>query len=261
MDIALWSAKSGLEAQHKNIATISNNLANANTVGFKKDRLEFADLPYQLIRQPGAQTTDETMSPSGLMTGTGVRVTTSKKIFTQGSAMMTQNNLDLAIEGRGFLKIEMPETGEIGYTRTGTLQTNEQGQLVLHNGYIVQPPMNLPEGTQNINISENGIVTVVNAQGESEEVGRMELVDFINPEGLNPQGDNLYLETLSSGQPIEGIPMQDGLGKIRQSQLEASNVNVVEEMVNLIEAQRAFEMTSKVVSAVDNMYQKLDRET
>ena len=245
MDIALWSAKSGLEAQHKNIATISNNLANANTVGFKKDRLEFADLPYQLIRQPGAQTTDETMSPSGLMTGTGVRVTTSKIIFTQGSAMMTQNNLDLAIEGRGFLKIEMPETGEMGYTRTGTLQTNEQGQLVLHNGYIVQPPMNIPEGTQNINISENGIVTVVNAQGESEEVGRMELVDFINPTGLKPQGDNLYLETLSSGQPIEGIPMQDGLGKIRQSQLEASNVNVVEEMVNLIEAQRAFEMTSK----------------
>jgi len=261
MDLALWSAKSGLEAQHKNIATISNNLANASTVGFKKDRLEFADLPYQLIKQPGALTTDETRESSGLMVGTGVRVANSKKIFTQGSSIQTSNKLDLAIEGRGFLRIEQPESGEFVYTRTGTLHTDDQGRLVLHNGYVVQPSMTIPEGTQDIEISENGIVSVTNLDGDIEEIGRLELVDFINPSGLMPLGDNLYQETLSSGQPLQGQPMQDGLGKIRQSELEASNVNVVEEMVNLIEAQRAFEMTSKVVSAVDNMYQKLDRET
>ncbi len=261
MDLALWSAKSGLEAQHKNIATISNNLANASTVGFKKDRLEFADLPYQVIKQPGAMTTDETKSSTGLMLGTGVRVAASKKIFTQGPALLTDNKLDVAVEGRGFFKIELPETGEFAYTRTGTFHSNEQGQLVLHNGYVVQPAVTIPEGTQNIEISENGIINITSSEGTPEEIGRLELVDFINPSGLQPQGDNLYKETLSSGQPIEGSPLQDGLGKIRQGQLEASNVNVVEEMVNLIEAQRAFEMTSKVVSAVDNMYQKLDRET
>lgn len=261
MDLALWSAKSGLEAQHKNIATISNNLANASTVGFKKDRLEFSDLPYQLIKQPGAFTTDETKSSSGLMLGTGVRVASNKKLFTQGSALQTNNKLDLAIEGRGFFKIELPESGEFAYTRTGTLHTDEQGQLVLHNGYVVQPAITIPEGTQNIEISENGIVSATTAEGSSEEIGRLQLVDFINPSGLQPQGDNLYKKTLSSGQPVEGTPMQEGLGKIRQGELEASNVNMVEEMVNLIEAQRGFEMTSKVVSAVDNMYQKLDRET
>lgn len=261
MDLALWSAKSGLEAQHKNIATISNNLANASTIGFKKDRLEFADLPYQVIKQPGAMTTDETMSSTGLMLGTGVRVAASKKMFTQGSAVLTDNKLDVSIEGRGFLRIEIPESGEFAYTRTGTLHTNEQGQLVLHNGYVVQPAITLPEGYQNIDISENGQISVTNATGDTEEIGRLELVDFINPSGLQPQGDNLYKQTLSSGQPIDGTPMQDGLGKIRQSQLEASNVNVIEEMVNLIEAQRSFEMTSKVISTVDSMYQKLDRET
>lgn len=261
MDAALWSAKSGLEAQHKNIATISNNLANASTVGFKKDRLEFADLPYQLIKEPGALTTDETKSSTGLMIGTGVRVAASKKIFTPGSALTTNNKLDVAIEGRGFFKIEMPQTGEFVYTRTGTLHLDEQGQLVLHNGYVVQPAVTIPEGTQDISISENGIISVITSEGTTEEIGRFELVDFINPSGLQPMGNNLYEETLSSGQPIEGNPMLDGFGKIQQGQLEASNVNVVEEMVNLIEAQRGFEMTSKVISAIDNMYQKLDRET
>lgn len=261
MDAALWSAKSGLEAHHRNIATISNNMANVSTVGFKRDRLEFADLPYQVIKQPGSMTTDDTRNSSGLMIGTGVRVAASKKIFTQGSALQTNNPLDIAIEGRGFLKIELPQSGEFAFTRTGTLAVDDQGQLVLHNGYVVQPSINIPEGAQGINISENGIVTITNAAGGTEEVGRLELVDFINPSGLQPQGNNLYKESLSSGQPIEGNAMQDGFGRIRQNELEASNVNVVEEMVNLIEAQRAFEMTSKVISTIDSMYQKLDRET
>lgn len=261
MDPALWSAKSGMEAQHKNIPTISNNLANASTVGFKKDRLEFADLPYQLIREPGAFTTDETRSSTGIMIGTGVRVAASRKIFSPGSAIPTNNKLDLAIEGRGFFRVELPQTGEFIYTRTGTLHLDEQGQLVLHNGYVIQPAMTIPEGAQDISISENGIVSVTTHDGAVEEVGRFELVDFINPSGLQPMGNNLYQETLSSGQPIEGNPMLDGFGKIQQGELEASNVNIVEEMVNLIEAQRGFEMTSKVISAVDNMYQKLDRET
>jgi len=261
MDLALWIAKSGLEAHHKNIAIISNNLANASTPGFKKNRAEFEDLAYQLIKQPGAPTSEETNSPNGLMVGTGVRLSNNKKIFTQGPVMQTNNDLDISIEGRGFLKVQMPGGADFGYTRTGTMQLNEQGQLVLHNGYVIQPPITIPEGSQNINISESGVVSVVTNAGQPEEVGRMELVDFVNPSGLQPQGENLYLATLSSGQPVEGTPMQDGFGKLRQHELEASNVNVVEEMVNLIEAQRAFEMTSKAVSAVDNMYQKLDRET
>jgi flagellar basal-body rod protein FlgG len=261
MDLALWVAKSGLEAHHKNIAVISNNLANASTPGFKKNRPEFEDLAYQVITQPGSPTSDQTNSPSGIVLGTGVRLADNKKIFTQGAPLQTDRAMDVAIEGRGFLKVQLPSDNTFAYTRTGTMQTNEQGQLVLHNGYIIQPPVTIPEGTQKIDISQNGIISVVNSSGTSEEVGRIELTDFINPSGLEPKGENLYAETLASGQPVSGTPSQDGFGKLSQNQLEASNVNVVEEMVNLIEAQRAFEMTSKVVSAVDNMYQKLDRET
>lgn len=261
MDLALWVAKSGLEAHHKNIAVISNNLANASTPGFKKNRPEFEDLAYQVIKQPGSPSSDQTTTPSGILMGMGVRLADNRKIFTQGPSLQTDSALDIAIEGRGFLKIQMPNGNDFSYTRTGTLQVNEQGQLVLHNGYIVQPAITIPEGTQNISISQNGIITVTKAGSAPEEVGRFELVDFVNPSGLEARGENLYTETLSSGQALTGTPAQDGFGKIRQSELEASNVNVVEEMVNLIEAQRAFEMTSKVVSAVDNMYQKLDRET
>lgn len=261
MDLALWVAKSGLEAHHKNIAIISNNLANASTTGFKKNRPEFADLAYQAIVQPGSPSTEETKVPGGIMIGTGVKLVDNKKIFTQGPAQQTDSALDVAIEGRGFLQVQIPNQSDIAYTRTGSLQVNEQGQLVLHNGYVVQPPITLPTEVQNIAISQDGIISVTTGTGTSEQVGQLELVDFVNPTGLEALGDNLYRETGVSGSPITGTATQNGFGIVRQNQLEASNVNVVEEMVNLIEAQRAFEMTSKVVSAIDSMYQKLDRET
>lgn len=261
MDLALWVAKSGLEAHHQNIAVISNNLANASTPGFKKNRPEFEDLSYQALKHPGAASSDQTRVPSGVLIGTGVRFADNKKIFTQGAAQQTDNALDIAIEGRGFLQIQVPNESEFAYTRTGTLQLNDQGQLVLHNGYVLQPPITIPAGVQKIDISPNGIVSVVTNNGSNEEVGTLQLADFVNPSGLEPKGENLYKETLASGPVVIGVPSQDGYGKIVQNELEASNVNVVEEMVNLIEAQRAFEMTSKVVAAIDNMYQKLDRET
>ncbi|MFI4963147.1 MAG: flagellar basal-body rod protein FlgG [Legionellales bacterium] len=261
MDLALWVAKSGLEAHHKNIAVISNNLANASTPGFKKNRPEFEDLAYQVITQPGSSSTDQTLIPAGILLGTGVRLADNKKIFTQGPAQQTDNALDLSIQGRGFLQIQVPNDSTFAYTRTGSLQLNDQGQLVLHNGYIVQPPVTVPPGIKNISISKDGIVSVINNANVSEQIGQLQVADFMNPTGLEAIGENLYRETLSSGSPVVGTPTIDGLGAIHQNELEASNVNVVEEMVNLIEAQRAFEMTSKVVSAIDNMYQKLDRET
>lgn len=261
MDLALWVAKSGLEAHHKRIAVISNNLANSSTPGFKKNRPEFEDLAYQVLKQPGASSSDQTKIPGGVMLGTGVRFADNRKNFAQGPSLQTNNPLDITIEGRGFLQVQVPNESDLSYTRTGTLQVNEQSQLVLHNGYIIQPPITIPLGAQRIDIGATGLVSVITSSGTSEEVGQLELADFVNPSGLESKGENLYKATLASGQALAGLPTQNGLGKMRQNELEASNVNVVEEMVDLIEAQRAFEMTSKVVSAVDNMYQKLDRET
>lgn len=260
MDLALWTAKSGLEAHHKNLAIISNNLANANTVGFKKNRGEFEDLAYQIYREPGTPTSEETNSPNGIVLGTGVKLADNKKIFTEGSMVQTDNSLDVAINGRGFLRIQIPGQSEVAYTRAGSLQVNEMGQLVMHSGYVVQPPITIPEGTTGISISKDGIVSASNA-GKLEELGKFELADFINPGGLLPIGENLYQETISSGQPTMGTPNLDGFGSLNQGALEASNVNVVEEMVNLIEAQRSFEMASKAVAAIDNMLQNLNRET
>lgn len=261
MDLALWTAKSGLEAHHKNIAIISNNLANANTVGFKKNRPEFQDLAYQIIKQPGSATTDTTNSPSGIVLGTGVKLADNKKIFSDGSLVQTDNSLDLSISGRGFLKVQIPNQPDLAYTRAGSLQLNEQGQLVLPNGYIIEPPITVPDGAQKIHISDDGIVSVsVAGNNNAEEIGRMELTDFINPAGLQPIGENLYRETVSSGVPTNGTPGADGFGKLQQGALESSNVNIVEEMVNLIEAQRSFEVTSKAISAIDKMLENLDRE-
>lgn len=260
MDSALWTAKSGLQAHHTNINVISNNLANANTAGFKKNRAEFEDLIYQIVQQPGSPSTEETNLPSGNVLGTGVKLAANRKIFTEGAPLQTNNALDISISGRGFLRIEVPGKTDPAYTRTGSLQVDEQGRLTMHNGFVVQPEMNIPEGAQNINISQDGIVTVTTADA-TEEIGRFELVDFINPSGLRPLGENLYSETISSGQPLIGQPGLDGFGKLNQGTLESSNVNVVEEMVNLIEAQRSFEVASKAVSKIDAMLQNLQRET
>ena len=260
MDKALWTAKSGLEAHHKNINIISNNLANANTVGFKRNRAEFEDLIYQVVKQPGSASTEETNYPTGVVLGTGVKLAANRKIFSDGAPMQTDNALDVSISGRGFLRVEMPGQVDAGYTRTGSLQIDELGRLVMHNGFVIQPEMTIPEGAQKIDISQDGIVNVTTADS-TQEIGRIELADFVNPSGLLPIGENLYKETMASGQPVLGQPGIDGFGRVSQGSLEASNVNVVEEMVNLIEAQRSFEVASKAVSKIDAMLQNLQRET
>ncbi|KTD02067.1 flagellar basal body rod protein FlgG [Legionella geestiana] len=259
MDAAMRVAESGLKAHHRNIEVISNNLANANTTSFKKNRAGFEDLAYQVLRQPGSPTSDVTNSPTGMLVGTGVRVADNKKLFTDGPIIQTGNAWDVAIAGRGFLRIQIPNQPNPAFTRAGNLQVNELGQFVLPNGYLLDPPLIIPEGTLSVQISRDGVVNVKTNAG-LQEIGRLELTDFMNPAGLEAIGENLYRETIASGQPITGIPGNDGLGTIEQFSLESSNVNVVEEMVNLIEAQRSFEVTSKAISAIDSMLQNLSRE-
>lgn len=264
MDMALWTAKSGLTANHENLAIISNNLANANTLGFKKNRAEFDDLAYQIYRAPGSPTTIQTNSPNGIVVGTGVRLADNKKIFTEGNIVQTDGSLDIAINGRGFFQVQIPGQSDPAFTRVGSFQVNELGQLTLHNGYVIQPPIVIPQGTQTISISKDGILsaTVPSTSGTTmQQIGQFEMVDFINPSGLLPIGENLYQQTISSGTPINGTATLEGFGSLTQGALEASNVNVVEEMVNLIEAQRTFEMSSKAVGAIDNMLQTLNRDT
>lgn len=260
MDMALLIAQSGLDAHHKNIEVISNNLANANTPSFKRNRAEFQDLPYQMISQAGSPVTQDLDAPNNLVIGTGTRMSNNKKIFMDGSPILTGAPLDLMIAGRGFLKVQTTN-GNYAYTRDGRLQVNEQGQLISSNGYVVQPPIAIPSGMQMDKISKDGIVTCKSSDGTISQVGQLQISDFINPDGLIPLGENLYQESTVSGAAVTGNPANNGLGTIMQGYYEASNVNVVEEMVNLIEAQRAFEVTSKAVTAVDNMLQNLSRET
>lgn len=262
MDLALSIAKSGLDAHHKNIEIISNNLANANTTAFKRSRAEFEELPYDIVKQPGSPTSSETNTTSGLVLGTGTKLANNKKIFTDGDPLQTDRELDIAIRGRGFLKVQLPNSGEYAYTRAGSLQMNDQGQLTMPNGYIIQPPISIPRGATSINIDTNGVVTTLSAgSNTAQQVGQLELTDFINPDGLQPLGENLYITSSPTDPGTPVMPGQEGAGIIKQKALEGSNVSVVEEMVSLIEAQRAFEVTSKAVSAVDNMMQYLSRET
>ncbi len=262
MDLALAIAKSGLEAQHKNLEIISNNLANASTTAYKKSRAEFEELPYQVEKMPGSPTSQETNSPNGFLMGTGTKMVGNSKIFTDGAQIQTGRALDVAISGRGFLQVQLPNGNGFAYTRAGHLVTDDQGQITLPNGYVVQPPITLPQGWTNLNISQDGIVSVLAPGSETlQEVGQLQLADFVSADGLQPIGQNLYLETLTSGTATLANPNADGYGMIVQNSLEGSNVNVVEEMVSLIEAQRAFEVTSKAVSAVDNMMENLNRQT
>jgi flagellar basal-body rod protein FlgG len=262
MDLALAIAKSGLEAQHENLEVISNNLANASTTAFKKSRAEFQDLPYTVIKQPGSPTSQETNSPNGIVMGSGTTLVGNSKVYSDGSLVQTSRPLDIAIQGRGFIQVQMPNGAGYAYTRDGSLKINEQGQLALANGYVVQPPITMPAQFTNLSISSDGIVSA-NTPGSttSQQLGQLQLADFINPDGLQPMGGNLYVSTTSSGTETLGNPGSQGYGVIHQNALEGSNVNVVEEMVNLIEAQRAFEVTSKAVSAVDNMMENLNRTT
>ncbi|KTC77968.1 flagellar basal-body rod protein FlgG [Legionella brunensis] len=257
MEPALWVSKTGLDAQDKNIANIANNLANVNTTGFKKGRAVFEDLIYQNLRQAGAQSTQSTEIPTGINMGTGVHMVSTQKIFNQGSIQNTQNPLDVAIQGRGFLKVLLPD-GTEAYTRDGTLQGDSQGQLVTANGYVVQPPITIPEQTLSVTIGTDGTVTaLVAGNNVPTQIGTLELTDFINPAGLQPMGQNLFLETVASGPAQTDNPGNAGLGTLLQGSLESSNVNVVEELVNMIQAQRSYEITAKGIQTVDNMLQYL----
>jgi flagellar basal-body rod protein FlgG len=255
MNPALWAAKTGLDAQQTRLAVTSNNLANVSTSGFKKSRAVFEDLLYQNVRQVGGSTSQDTVAPSGVHLGTGVRVVATEKLFTQGGLTQTDNALDVAIEGRGFFQVQMPD-GTNAYTRDGSFQLSPQGQMVTSSGYVLQPGISIPDGAQSVTIGRDGIVTVrVTGQAAPVQVGQLQLTDFVNPAGLQPLGENLSIETTASGPAQSGTPGQNGLGSTTQGNVEASNVNVVEELVNMIETQRAYEMNSKAISTADQMLQ------
>jgi flagellar basal-body rod protein FlgG len=255
MHPALWVSKTGLSAQDTNMSTISNNLANVNTTGFKRDRAVFQDLLYQVNRQPGGLNTQNTELPSGLQLGTGVRVVGTAKQFTQGNLQITEQPLDMAINGRGFMQVQMPD-GQTAYTRDGQFQLNSDGDVVNPSGYALEPNINIPENATNVTIGRDGTVTAVtDDQAAPINLGQITLVDFINPQGLQAIGNNLFKETNASGDPTEGEAGLAGLGTLEQGSIESSNVEVVEELVNMITTQRAYEMNSKVVSTVDQMLQ------
>lgn len=257
MHSALWVSKTGLSAQDTQLRTISNNLANVSTVGFKKERAIFQDLLYQQVRQPGAQSSLNTQLPSGLQLGTGVRTVATQKMHTASSLQVTEQPLDMALDGRGFFQIQMPD-GTLGYSRNGQFQVNAEGQIVTATGFLLEPVIEIPENAQSVSISRDGIVAV-RLPGEpiEEEIGQITVADFVNPTGLQSIGGNLFKETAASGAPIVGVPGEDGLGTTEQGMLENSNVNAVEELVNMISTQRAYEMNSKVVSAADGMLRNL----
>ena len=255
MTRALWISKTGLDAQQTRMAVVSNNLANVNTTGFKRGRGIFADLIYQNIRQPGASSSQDSQLPSGLMLGTGVRVVATEKNFTQGNLVQTENSLDLAIQGRGFFQILQPD-GTIAYTRDGHFGVNSEGTIVTSDGLPLEPSIQIPENVQSMSIGNDGVVTVVEAGSTtSTELGTLELADFINTAGLLPEGQNLFTETTASGPAQTGSPGQSGIGTLVQGAVESSNVNVVEELVNMIETQRAYEMNSKAIATTDEMLQ------
>lgn len=255
MNQALWIAKTGLDAQQTKMSTISNNLANAGTTGYKRGRAIFEDLIYQNVRQVGAQSTQDTQLPTGLMVGTGVRVVATEKLFTQGNLVQTENQLDMAVQGRGFFQVLLAD-GSQAYTRDGSFQVDSQGQLVTASGYVVQPAITVPENAQSLTIGTDGTVTV-RQPGSSgvTQIGTVQLADFVNPSGLQAIGQNLFIESSSSGSPQTGNPGLNGLGTVVQGFVESSNVNVVEELVNMIETQRAYEMNSKAISTTDQMLQ------
>ena len=250
---SLWIAKTGLDAQQTQMSVISNNLANVNTYGFKKERALFEDLLYQNVRQVGAQSTQNTTLPSGLQLGTGVRTVATEKIHSQGNIVQTQNSLDMAINGRGYFQILLP-SGELAYSRDGSFKLDSNGQIVTNGGYALEPAINVPQGAQSITIGTDGTISVLSAGNAAPTViGNLQLADFVNATGLEPVGENLFKESQASGAPIVGTPGQDGIGTTVQGALETSNVNVVEELVNMIETQRAYEMNSKAISTTDQM--------
>jgi flagellar basal-body rod protein FlgG len=253
MNQALWVAKTGLDAQNTRMTVVANNLANVNTAGFKRQRALFEDLFYQNVQQVGAQSSQDTTLPSGLSLGTGARTVATEKIHTQGNVSQTGNSLDVAIDGRGFLQINMPD-GTIGYTRDGSFRLDQNGQIVTALGYTLSPNITIPQGALSVTIGADGTVSVLTSGSSAPtQVGQIQLADFVNPTGLQAIGKNLYLESAASGSPQVGNPGSNGIGSLVQGALESSNVNVVEELVNMIETQRAYEMNSKAIQAADQM--------
>jgi len=258
---SLWIAKTGLDAQQTRMAVTSNNLANVNTTGFKRSRAAFEDLMYQNDRQPGAQSSQATQVPAGTMVGTGVRVVGTEKLFSQGELVQTNNPLDVAVQGRGMFQVTMPD-GTVAYTRDGSFHLNSDGQIVTNSGYPLEPALTVPANAQSVTIGTDGTVSVaLPGQAAPAQIGSVQTADFINPAGLEARGENLFVETASSGAPQTGTPGLNGLGTIAQGSLESSNVNVVEELVNMIETQRAYEMNSKAISASDQMLQYMTSHT
>jgi len=255
---SLFISASGMEAQRLNLDVIANNLANANTVGFKKSRADFQDLMYQNLRTPGATSAEGLQIPSGIMIGLGVRPIAVQKIFTQGDFVQTGNSLDMVIEGDGFFQVSLPD-GTIAYTRAGAFKLDSEGRIVNSDGYLLEPGITVPADTLSITIGSDGKVTVLQAGSSTPvEIGQIEIAKFTNSAGLMPIGKNLFLPTDSSGEAITGIPGSEGMGTIAQGFLELSNVNIVEEMVNMIISQRAYEINSKAIQASDEMLQAIN---
>ena len=256
---SLWISKTGLDAQQTNLDVIANNLANVSTNGFKRSRAVFEDLLYQTVRQPGAQSSQQTQLPSGLQIGTGVRPVATERIFTQGNLQQTGNSKDVAINGQGFFQVQMPD-GTTAYTRDGSFQTNAQGQLVTSSGYQVIPAITVPTNATSLTIGSDGVVSItVAGSTNSQQLGSMQIATFINPAGLDAKGENLFAETASSGAPNVAQPGLNGAGTLNQGYVEASNVNVVQELVNMIQTQRAYEINSKAVTTSDQMLQTLSQ--
>lgn len=252
---SLWTGTTGMHAQQLNIDVIANNLANVSTTGFKKSRADFQDLLYQTMKVPGSQTSADTQSPTGILVGLGVRPAAVTKIFTQGDLIQTENELDVAIEGNGFLQVEMPN-GTTAYTRAGALKRDSNGRITTSDGYPILPALTIPDGATQVSISETGIVSaIIGDDTESTEIGTLELATFTNNAGLSAIGRNLFQETSASGTAITGTPGSDGLGTLMQTYLEGSNVNIVEEMANMITTQRAYEINSKTIQTSDEMMQ------
>jgi flagellar basal-body rod protein FlgG len=250
---ALWTSATGMMAQQVNLDVVANNMANVNTTGFKRDRADFQDLMYQALRLQGVTTEDGSQIPTGINIGHGTVLAAVQKLFTQGNYEQTENQLDLAIEGNGFLQVTLP-SGDTAYTRAGTLKSDSQGRVVTSDGYLITPNLTIPQNTTNISIETDGTVSAtVQGQSGPQQLGTIELATFSNPAGLRAMGKNLFLETDASGTPVTGKPGENGLGTVLQGYLESSNVSVVQEMVNMIVGQRAYEANSKSIQAADEM--------
>jgi flagellar basal-body rod protein FlgG len=256
---SLWIAKTGLDAQQTQLDVISNNLANVSTNGFKRSRAVFEDLLYQTLRQPGAQSSQQTQIPAGLQIGTGVRPVATARIFTQGNMQQTGNAMDIAINGQGFFQVLMPD-GTTSYTRDGSFHVDSQGQMVTSNGYTLQPPVTIPAGALSVTVGQDGTVSVTQAGSIAvTQVGALQIANFVNPGGLQAMGQNMYQETAASGTPNTGTPGVNGLGLLNQGYVETSNVNIVEELVSMIQTQRAYEINSKAIQTSDQMLQRLSQ--